>query len=304
MKITLSTCLTILVLAGIARAETIRVKADSVNLRAASNLSSRVMGQVSTGTVLESIDSSSDWISILPPKDVVLWIHSDLVARNKVKALRAHLRSGPGINYVKMITVPRDTKLNVKGTFGSWTKVAPPPGATVWISRQFTESLTKPDTPTEIQPTPSSLTNTTAVENVHVGIAAKPPRPLKRGQSPLHGAARRDASTPSTPAQLLTSSGITTNMLVKTEAQGVDASLKGILKRASVLWRRPSRYLLIPIESASDDKALCYVAGNDTQLESVLGRKMTVEGKQYTVQGARFPVLTASRITLHGSAQQ
>ena len=299
MKSILSACIGIIVFANSASAEKIRVTADNVNVRADSNLSSRVMGQVSMDTVLESVATTTNWISILPPKDVVFWIHSDLLAGDKVKTSSANLRSGPGINYVKMISIPRNTHLNVKGTFANWTKVAPPPGATVWISREFTEALSQQQEDPKDAPSPSSVANATE-HRTFIGIAAKPPQPIKRGESPLLDGGSQDARPAAdAPTPSLTASGITTNMLVKTKKQGVMSSHKGILKRASVVWRRPSRYLLLPANSSSNDQAVCYVTGNDTQLESILGRKMTVEGKQYIVQGARFPVLMASRITLH-----
>ncbi len=93
-------------------------------------------------------------------------------------------------------------------------------------------------------------------------------------------------------------------MLVQTHEQGVHVALKGILKKASLVWRRPSRYMLVNPSADSEDTAICYVSGSDPQLESILGRKMTITGKQYSIQGVRFPLVVVNKIIVHATPTQ
>jgi len=276
-----------LIFAASVFAERVRVTGDRVNIRAASNLTSRVMGQVSDGTVLQAVTIGETWVEILPPPDVFGWIHGDLVKEGRISSSRANIRSGPGVNYEIIARVEKNDPVKEQGRFNEWIKITPPEGTTVWISREYTGPLEQiTDTPPP--PAPSVLTNKPA----NIGVAPKPPKPLSdegRISSPAIAIPEHD----------LSSAGITSNMLIQGEQQDVIVKKKGILKRASLVWRRPSRYVLIDPDSNAEDKALCYVTGSDPQLEAVTDRKMTIEGAEYRVQGAKYPVLKAAKIVLH-----
>lgn len=278
-------------------AEKIRVTADNVNIRADSNLSSRVMGQVSRDTILEAGIVADAWIGIHPPGHVYGWIHSGLVGNGKITAKRVNIRSGPGINYEVISSYSSGDMPDTQGQFGEWLKVVPPENTIVWISRKFTE----PFQPVKTEKTPTAKLSTTTNQSLPmVGIAAKPPKPADPDhQLDLNDATADHSARSDNPSDALSASGITTNMLVESADQAIQLSLTGKLKRASLLWRRPSRYLLIGRDSDGNISTLCYVAGSDKQLEAILNREMTIEGKQYVIQGAKVPLLVASRITLH-----
>ena len=289
MKSTFAVSFVFILLSGAGFAERVNVTGDSVNIRAASNLTSRVMGQVQRDTVLDAVSIDDAWVGILPPPDIFGWIHEDLVKNGQVSVPRANVRSGPGINYEAIARVEKNTILKVHGTFSNWLKVTPPEGTVVWVSRDFVAPLAQPvSTTSSIPQQVDLLTNSSA----NVGIAPKPPMPEDVSE-------RVPSPSVNIPEQPLSASGLTSNMLVATADQDVQVSRTGILKKASLVWRRPSRYVLIADGDGQDDKVICYVTGSDPQLEAVLGRKMTVDGKEYTVQGAKYPVLSARKIILH-----
>lgn len=293
MKHTFKVLLFSALIASTGHAEKVRVTADNVNVRASSNLTSRVMGQVSRDTILEAVTADDAWLGIYPPEGIFAWIHSNLVSNNKVTSQQANIRSGPGVNYDVVVSVTQGTALITHEKFSEWVQVTPPEGTLLWISKQYTEPVSnKAEQPLTTSPSKP------AIATAPVGVAAKPPKPLPL--SDPDDAAFSSATTPKvSPALSLSSSGITSNMLVDALDQGVQVSLTGILKKASITWRRPSRYILVNPALTDSDKALCYVSGNDPQLESMLGREITVDGKQYSIQGARFPLVIASKITVH-----
>ncbi len=295
MKHTFHVLILSILIASTGLAEKVRVTADNVNVRGNSNLTSRVMGQVSSGIILEVVTVGDSWLGILPPENVFAWIHGDLLSDGKVTSLRANIRSGPGINYEVITAVAQGAKLTTHDKFADWIQVTPPKGSLVWISKQFTGPAQKAPMTDAAPPTIAEIV---APPSVEVGIAAKPPKPLPTGTE-AESTLSRGAAPTVTPAQTLSSAGVTSNMLVQTHEQGVPVSHKGILKKASVVWRRPSRYMLVNPAADAEDIAICYVSGSDPQLESILGRKMTVEGKQYTIQGSRFPLVVANKITVH-----
>ncbi len=237
--------------------------------------------------MLQAVDLGTEWVGILPPPDIFAWIHGDLVSDNAITVPRANVRSGPGINYGVMARVEKGQTVKTHGSFNEWLKISPPEGCVVWISRQYVES---PEPTQKASPAPASPILTNAVATV--GIAPKPPMPRADDE---------DVPSPGVniPEQPLSSAGITSNMLLKTVPQEVAVSRKGILKKASMVWRRPSRYVLIDPAADGEDKSICYVTGSEPQLEAVLDKNMTVSGKEYTVEGARYPVLNARKITLH-----
>jgi len=45
-------------------------------------------------------------------------------------------------------------------------------------------------------------------------------------------------------------------------------------------------------------ETVCYLWGNDEQLDGLRGRRLTIEGREYWLQGLRHPMLVVERIRL------
>lgn len=289
----LSTAILLAVTQCFTYADRVRITADNVNLRADSNLNSRVMGQVSRDTILDTQIAVDEWFGVRPPDNIFGWIHSGLVSSGIVSASRANIRSGPGINYQVIAHLSRADKAAVNGEFGEWLKVSLPEGTLVWVSRKFTEPLNTNELVQTIIP---ENDHTAKTEPTPTGIAAKPPKPADPN-APLELHSSGYTGETGSAADPLAAAGITTNMLVQTEKQAVQAACRGTLKKSSIVWRRPSRYLLV--DTDGNKSPLCYVTGSDAQLEALVQRQITVEGRQYIIQGSKLPLLLASRITIH-----
>ena len=75
--------------------------------------------------------------------------------------------------------------------------------------------------------------------------------------------------------------------------------MRGLLRPAGrAVWRRPSRYRLVQRDNQGRALTVCYVIGDGSQLENLLGKNLLVGGKEYWVQGVRHPAITAERITI------
>jgi hypothetical protein len=85
--------------------------------------------------------------------------------------------------------------------------------------------------------------------------------------------------------------------LVSMMPQGRPTVYEGFLTRGGFLLIRPSPFRIIE-RGRGRVITLCYVMGNETQLDSLVGRELAIHGREYWLQGTRHPVLVAERITL------
>ncbi|MBU1693403.1 MAG: SH3 domain-containing protein, partial [Verrucomicrobia bacterium] len=127
-------------MAGWAGAESVRVVGQRVNLRARADLKAEVVGQVADGDLLEARSIQEEWVEVVPPESVDLWIHKDFVQGGKVVASELKVRAGPGINYSVVATLDRGASVSVRGEFMEWLKIVPPSNASLWVSKSYVES--------------------------------------------------------------------------------------------------------------------------------------------------------------------
>ncbi len=86
--------------------------------------------------------------------------------------------------------------------------------------------------------------------------------------------------------------------LVPLIGQGRPAIYEGTLTKGSFLLIRPSQFRIVS-RGRGRVTTLCYVMGSEPQLDSLIGREITIHGKEYWLQGTRHPVITTERITVH-----
>lgn len=261
--------------------EKVEVIADRVNLRAEANISSRVMGQVSRGEILDRVSSTGSWTAVIPPTNVALWIQQKLIHNGITESPRANLRSGPGINYEVMLSIDKGTPLQIQGSFKDWMMVRPPDGSTVWISSEFIQEVARASETTHTDAASPPASN-------NVKIAAKPPMPAD------HPLLRQAVGKAAQVDPLVNAAGITSDMLDESAPQGNASSFSGLLRKTSIAWQRPSRFSLVD----KSNERICYVSGNDTQLSSITDKPMSVEGPVYYIREAKAPLIVAKRIVL------
>ena len=76
----------------------------------------------------------------------------------------------------------------------------------------------------------------------------------------------------------------------------VDSHEHGVLRVVGFGFHQPSRYRLVQLKGRSV-VPLCYVRGNSGQLNSLLDQWLQIQGRQYWVSGADYPVLIPERIS-------
>ena len=125
-----------------AYADEVMVTADRVNLRAAPNGNSEVIGQVMYEERLTlKGDLSEPWVKVGIPERFHVWMYSKLIRNGKVAVNAALTRAGAGLNYSVVGEIERGTLLEERGTFGDWTKLAPLPQCFAYITNGYVAAV-------------------------------------------------------------------------------------------------------------------------------------------------------------------
>lgn len=142
----------------------VTVNADRVNLRAAPDANSEVVGQVSSADTLVLQGSISDaWVKVTPPAAIDLWIFGSLVKDGKVTVSKAQVRSGAGLNFNVVGQLQNGDPITIRGKVGDWIKIAPFPTSAVWITNSFVVLKTTSQPISEGIATPLAETTTPAI---------------------------------------------------------------------------------------------------------------------------------------------
>ncbi len=266
----------------------VRVTGKRVNLRARPELNSEVVAQSGDGDLLTARSFQGEWVEVIPPESVDVWVHRDFVADNKVSANKLHVRGGPGINYASVGEMARGDAVIPRGDFGEWIKVAPPPGCALWVSRDYIEVL-QPE-----KPRPPVVEAPPVAEGAPEPAAPAAPAPVRPVREPMI-AAPTVPSQPAVPPASSPPSVPEDLKLIPLEGQGKMVQREGVLRLAGFVFGRPSRYRLVRQEG-NRIETLCYVRGNNAQLSTFTGRRLLVRGREYWVQGVRDPVVIPEQI--------
>ncbi len=305
---------------GVPAATRVRVTGDRVNLRARAGGGNRaeVVGQVNAGDELVAKSGlDSDWVEVEAPATASVWVYGELVKEGVVAATKVRIRGGPDIAWQPVGRVERGDKLTIRGRKGDWIEIAPPPGTSLWISRDYVERIAQkaPPAPPPPKPEPAPVTVKPPPPPAPKPVPPKPvpdlpgPKPPVRIGLPRPGSAAAPPPPPAqvrTPAPVISGSdtgsrlpvGLAGRTLVPSKPQGRAVTYVGIVRHSGLVWRRPSRYRLAEEESGRS-LTVCYILGSAEQLRQILGRRVTIHGLEYWVQGVRSSVVAPERIVRH-----
>ncbi len=266
-------------LAGGAFGQTkVKVVGQRVNLRAKAAPESEVVGQVGEGEILPAKSVGDEWVEVATPDKVDVWVHRDFVKDGVVSANKLFVRGGPGINYSVVGTMGRGEAFSVRGEFGEWLKIAPPASSSLWVSRQFVQ-VVQPEKPRPPEPRP-----------VARPVPAPVPPPVPPVQLPPPVAppvtAAQEPPPVAPPADLV---------LIPLEGQGRFVQREGELRMVGFAFSSPSRYRLVRYEG-NRTVVICFVRGNNSQLNSFVGQRLLIRGREYWVRGADYPVVIPEQI--------
>jgi len=243
------------------QATLVRVIGDNVSLRAAPGLQSELLERAMRGDEMIYCEETNGWVAVQMPAGVDCWVSADYVKEGLVEPGKLNVRSGPSLNYSVVGVLARGDKVEVRDEFNGWLKIAPPPGGRVWISAEYVEKIEPPAPEPEVAPEPEP--------------EVKPDPPAagidEPGQTlPPLALDKLDASRP----------------------QGHEKRLAGVLRRA-----HPGLYrLVLPVKGM--EESICLVRGSEPQLEKLLNRPITIEGKVYWAIDVELPVIIPAKIYL------
>jgi uncharacterized protein YgiM (DUF1202 family) len=130
------------------------VTGENVNVRSHPSLDGEVLTQVSTGTILSSLDNlgtakpapghAASWTRVQLPAAVPVWVHSSYVQADTVRADRLNLRSGPGENYGILGQLNSGDKIKVRARKGNWIQVEAPAQAEAFVATDYLKPVAPP----------------------------------------------------------------------------------------------------------------------------------------------------------------
>jgi SH3-like domain-containing protein len=258
------------------------VKGSRVNLRAKPSADAEPVGKSTEGAVLQAKSVREEWVELVPPESVELWVHRDFVKDGVVTAEKLYIRTGRSINHSVVGTMVRGEKISVIGEQQDWLRIAPTPAASVWITRKLVE-VQAPAVPDKaavtgggLKPLPPPVAISAVATNATVAVAMPTGAVV--------------AATAFIPEDIQ-------NALIPLEGQGKMVQVEGVLRVIGFSFtRQPSRFRLVRLSGRSVE-TLCYVRGNSDQLNGLLDQLLRIQGRQYFVSSADYPVLVPERIS-------
>ena len=120
----------------------VKVLKNNCNLRAKALVTSEVVGQVSENDILAAKMIDKEWVEVVPPANVDLWVLGDYVKDGVINcSQKVNVRAGAGINFNIVGQLPQGEKVEVRGTHAEWVKIAPSPACSLWISRSLVSEV-------------------------------------------------------------------------------------------------------------------------------------------------------------------
>lgn len=278
-------------LAGLTLGQTetkVKVIGQRVNLRAKADPQAEVVGQLANGDILTAKSFQDEWVEILPPNSIDVWIHRDFIKDGIITGNKVYVRAGPGINFSVVGNLTRGDQVTPKGEFTEWVKIEPTQGCSLWINRSYIEVL-QPEKPKPVVAAPvrAEPVKPIAPPPPHVIAASVTGAPAVQVVAPI--VAPVAAATNAAPA-------VPPDMdLIPLPGQGRSVQREGVLKLAGFIIGRPSRYRLVRYEG-NRIEPICYIRGNNEQLGEFLGQRLLIRGREYWVQGVRYPVVIPDQI--------
>ncbi len=267
-----------------------KVVGQRVNLRAKADLQSEVVGQVADGEYLSAKSFQDDWVEVAAPDSVDLWVHREFIKDNQVTAPKLYVRGGPGINYTVVGTLVRGDTIIPRGDFGEWIKVVPPATCSLWVNRSYVQVLQ----PEKIKPVAAQ--KPAPEQPVKEVDQAEPliPEAPDVYTPPVVAAVPKMPDVEPVPQSSATKAPADL-ALIPLAGQGRIVQREGILRLSGLVWGRPSRFRLVRYEG-NRIEMICYVRGNSGQMNSLLGRRLLIRGREYWVQGVKYPVVIPDEI--------
>jgi hypothetical protein len=210
-------------------------------------------------------NSNPDWVGVLPPSAVDLWVHSEFVSNNIVLPEILNIRSGPSLSHSVVGTALKGDLLTVRCEVAEWLRIAPTSNTVAWISRNYV------DAPLLAVIEPVAAPVSEPVTQAVVQVVAEPT--VQEVMSAISATAEKEL------------------MQDPAKEQGVEATYFGVLQPADgMLYKLTDDHFT--------DITVSYVRGNRAQMQTFTGMNLEITGKTYWALGMDLPVVVPSRIRL------
>lgn len=243
-------------------AERVTVTGAHVNLRAGPGTHAEILSKATAGDVLTVQSRAEKWVEVDPPEGTFFWIYRESVREGVVAGATANMRTGPGIDYPIIARLGQGDPVGVIDREGDWLRVAAPGDLTLWISADY------------VKPAETRVREVPVAERY-----SQPPRA---------------AQTPSPPARRTSRSSGRENSL---QGDGYPVRYDGVIQPAPLVFNQPSPYRLVHTEGHRRVTA-CYVIAGSERLAGLLGRQVSLVGREYTARGVRHHVVVATGIVV------
>lgn len=247
---------------------TVQATADNVNLRVRPDSGTEVVAQARKGQSLEVVRNEGDWMGVLAPTNARVWVKSQFLRKGVVAGDKIRLRSGPGISYRDVGLLKKDAPVTECESHGEWTRISPPADLVLWVSSGMVTSLME---------------------------SAKAPAPGDRAvvpaEQPSAGAVTADVDLPrDLPA------GLSRDQLSVVPGQGSLVERSGTVEQLPLAFLRDIQYRLVAVEGGRK-VTICFLQGNDRQMPSLVGHRLTVKGREYWLKSQHCSVVYPELIT-------
>ncbi|MDR2850048.1 MAG: SH3 domain-containing protein [Verrucomicrobiota bacterium] len=208
------------------------------------------------------------WVSVAAPDELNVWVYRELVREGRIAADKSQVRAGAGLAFPPVASLDRGAPVEVRGVFGDWLKIKPPPGVRFWVLRGQVEPFEETPQPPRGLYTAliDALTNDAPAE----AAAAVEPPPELAGYR-LDGAA----------------------------AQGAFVVLSGTLDWGGVdAVTAPFR--IVTRDANGDTIPLGNLLAPELTYGPHIGERVTVDGTRWQVKGVGLPFIVPIRVQLLG----
>ncbi len=216
------------------------------------------------------------WVCVEPPDHVSVWIYRELVRDGVVLADKSRLRSGAGLTFRPVGSLNKGDRVEVRGSYGDWLRIKPPPEVCFWMLRDQVEPLAA------MQPEGAD-TNLTA----EVGVVSVTNAPVFAASNVVVRAEPVAVLTRPVPAELRG------YVLDNTQEQGVPVMLSGILDWGTV-GAVAAPFCLVARQADGDTAPVCHLMAPALTYSPHVGSTVSVEGTRWRVKGSDLPVVIPS----------
>lgn len=225
-----------------------------------------VAGSVAAGETLAVVGEEGAWCKVAAPAAAPAWIYGEFVRGSVVSVPLAAVRSGPGIEHPVLTKLRLGEPVKVLQAEGTWARIEMPARCELWIRRAF-------------------LSKNRVVE-------ASAPVPPPGGQTPQ----KKPESLPSSPPPPARAPAPPASL-----PQGASVELTGVVERIAFAWRSPARYHLMSDDGRRPRAVLAFLAGSEADLARAEGKRVSVAGRQSSIDGVRYPLVRVVRISEPGA---